>query len=154
MAPETAPLIPVLADTLAPRWSPADPDPFGLDAEVLLVRAGEPGEYHPTITISRYAAEQTPAMIAEATLSDAGPDARLLERDARADFATQLIEFTAPGGAGALRVAEVVLVWRSSATHVADTCVVARLVCTPGQFAAAAADFEALVGSLEPGFSS
>jgi hypothetical protein len=154
MTPETEELIPLRADTLAPRWSPADPTLYGLDAEALLVRPGEREQYCPTITVSRYAAEQTPAMIAAATLDDAGADARLLERDENADVATQLIEFTPPGGVGVLRVAEAVLVWRSSVVSLRDTCVVARLVCAPAQFAAAASDFEVFVGSLEPNVSS
>jgi hypothetical protein len=154
MTPETEELIPLQSDSLAPRWSPADPTLFGLDAEALLVRSGERGEYCPTITISRYPAEEAPAMIAAATLDDAGTDARLLARDENADVATQLIEFTPPGDVGILRVAEAVLVWRSSVEYLRDTCVVARLVCTPAQFAAAASDFEVFVGSLEPGLSS
>lgn len=146
-------LIPLSGDAPNGAWTPADPDAYGVDAEVLLIHQVDDGAYQPTITVARYpSAEPGDAVtIADGTVADVGPGGELLDREADDDggYVAQVVKMNVEGRD--LRLAETVLRWVAVDDSHADTCVVARLICTADQVDDVVGEFVDLVGSLQPG---
>lgn len=142
-------LMPLALTMASDSWRARDPEPFGLDVDLLLVHDADDGGYRPTVTITRRAAAGDLDDGANATVASCGSRARVVQRAAGDANISQVIARPGPEDVD-LYIVESVMRWRSPVPELVDTDVVVRLMALEDRVRELTADLARVIGSMTP----